>query len=324
MTQLESDRIPVQDRAGGRRPNWAALLVEPPRPAAIRARPNAHWYVVGTVCVGAFLGQLDASIVTLVMPTLRHQFHASLGGVEWVALAYLVVLVSTVTAVGRFADMVGRKLLYTYGFGVFTLASVACGLAPSLPLLIAFRVVQAIRAAMLQANSVALIATAVPRDKLGRAIGVQGAAQAVGLALGPTVGGLLISAGGWRLVFFVNVPAGIAGMVLGWFLLPRSRDLGRRTAFDWLGLALFAPAAGALLLGMNLVARSGSTRLAAIPVFAASALCAVAFLRHSRRARAPMLDLSLFRRPAFARGISAGLLSYGVLFVVLFVSPFFL
>jgi EmrB/QacA subfamily drug resistance transporter len=303
---------------------WAGLMVEPARPASIRDRPNAYWYVVATVCIGAFLGQLDTSIVTLALPTLGVQFHAGVSSVELVALAYLVVLVATVAAIGRFADMFGRKLLYIYGFGVFTLASVACGLAPTLPVLVGFRVVQAIGAAMLQANSVALIATAVPRSKLGRAIGAQGAAQAVGLALGPLVGGLLIAVGGWRLIFFVNVPAGAAGMILGWFLLPRSRDLRSRVPFDWHGFGLFAPAVVALLIGLNLIAHGGSAEIGAWPALAIAAIAGALFFRHARRTADPMIDLGLFRRASFSTGIVAGLLSYVVLFGVLFVVPFFL
>jgi len=183
---------------------WDRLLVEPRRPQAIRERPDAHWFAVAAVCVGAFMGQLDASIVTVALPTLQRTFDVSVGAVTWVGLSYLLVLVATVTAVGRFADMWGRKLLYVYGFVIFTFASVLCGLAPGLGALCSFRALQAVGAAMLQANSLAIIVLVVPGRALGRAIGLQGAAQALGLALGPSVGGLLLAAGGWRLIFFVN------------------------------------------------------------------------------------------------------------------------
>ena len=175
---------------------WDRLLVEPRRPQVIRDRPNAHWFAVAAVCVGAFMGQLDASIVTVALPTFQHTFDASVGAVTWVGLSYLLVLVATVTAVGRFADMWGRKLLYVYGFVIFTLSSVLCGLAPDLGALCGFRALQAVGAAMLQANSLAIIVLVVPARALGRAIGLQGAAQALGLAMGPTVGGLLLAAGG--------------------------------------------------------------------------------------------------------------------------------
>jgi len=153
------------------------------------------------------MGQLDASIVTLALPTLREEFHATLGAIEWVTLAYLVVLVGAVTVVGRLADITGRKLLYIYGFGVFTIGSILCGVAPTLLFLDAARVLQAIGAALLQANSVALITHGVPRAKLGHAIGIQGGAQAVGLALGPAVGGGLIGLGGWRLMLALSCSA---------------------------------------------------------------------------------------------------------------------
>lgn len=227
------------------------LLVEPRRPDWIASRPDAHWLVVAAVCVGAFMGQLDASIVSLALPTLHTEFHAGIGAIEWVALAYLLTLVSAVVAVGRFADTAGRKLLYTYGFGIFILGSALSGLAPNLPFLIAARVLQAFGAAMPQANSVALIVQAMPEGMLGRGIGVQGAAQAVGLAVGPAVGGLLITMGGWRLIFFVSVLAGVLGMLLGWFLLPRSRHLLEREPFDWLGLLFFVPAITAPLAAIS-------------------------------------------------------------------------
>jgi MFS family permease len=157
-------------------------------------------------------------------------------------------------AVGRVADMVGHKLLYTYGFMVFIVGSALCGLAPSLGFLDGFRVLQAVGAAMLQANSVAIIALAMPPERLGRAIGIQGTAQALGLAFGPTVGGLLIALGGWRLIFFVNVPVGVIASLLAWFLIPRSRHLQRVTSFDWAGLGLFVPAVATLLLAITSLA----------------------------------------------------------------------
>ncbi len=203
------------------------LLREPPRPARIRASPRARWYVVGAVCIGAFMGQLDVSIVTLALPRVGAGLHAGADAVRWVSLSYLLVLAGTLVPVGHLADRLGRKLLYTYGFAVFTLGSVLCGLAPALGWLIAARVTQGLGAAMLQANSVALIAENLPPTLLARGLGVQGAAQAIGLALGPAIGGLLLALGGWQLIFLVNLPAGALGIALAWVLLPRSRCWAR-------------------------------------------------------------------------------------------------
>jgi MFS family permease len=179
----QDGRVTVESVERGQS-GWHRLLVEPRRLRSVRDRPNAHWYAVAAVCVGALMGQLDASIVTVALPTLQRSLHASVGSVTWVGLSYLVVLVATVMAVGRFADMRGRKLLYVYGFVIFTAASVLCGLAPDLAALCGFRALQAIGAAMLQANSLAIIVLVVPARSLGRAVGLQGAADCSSLPAG--------------------------------------------------------------------------------------------------------------------------------------------
>ena len=270
------------------------------------------------------MGQLDASIVTLTFPALQRSFGASVATVTWVGLTYLLVLVASVAAVGRLSDMVGRKLVYTYGFCVFTTGSALCGFAPTLLSLDGFRVVQAIGAAMLQANSAAIIYLVLPRKHLSRGIGLQGAAQAAGLAFGPAVGGLLTSLGGWRLVFYVNVPAGLLGIVAACLFIPRSRDLAERLALDWPGLALFVPAVGALMAAVSLVGTLGLTS----PVFLALAIGAaallLAFTRRETRAQSPLLEISLLRRRAVVAGLSSALLSYVVMFGMLLVTPFYL
>jgi EmrB/QacA subfamily drug resistance transporter len=302
---------------------WQRFLVEPRRPQSIRRKENAYWLAVAAVCIGAFMGQLDASIVTVALPTLQQTFHASVGAVTWVGLSYLLVLVATVTAVGRLADMWGRKLLYGYGFVVFTIGSALCGLAPSLGILIAFRVFQAVGAAMLQANSVAIIVIAVPRVSLGKAIGIQGAAQATGLALGPSVGGLLLAVGGWRLLFLVNVPFGVLGMIAGLIFIPRSLKLSDRVPFDYRGLGLFFPAVVAILSAISFGNAYGWTSTSIIGLFALGLCLGAIFVIGEQHVNDPMLDLSLFRLSPFRSGITSGLLSYLVMFGVLLLVPFY-
>jgi EmrB/QacA subfamily drug resistance transporter len=304
------------------------LLREPRRPAAIRDSPRAPWYVVGTVCIGAFMGQLDVSIVTLALPHIGADLHVGAGAVQWVALSYLLMLVGTLAAVGQLADRFGRKLLYTYGFAVFTIGSVLCGLAPNLGLLIAARLLQGLGAALLQANSVALIAATLPRHQLARGIGVQGAAQAIGLALGPVLGGLLLALGGWRLIFLVNLPAGLLGLALGRFLLPRTRFAPaherRATRFDWGGAALLAGTLAALMLSISLAHELVHGPAAGIALAALTAVLLCALLARERRASAPILDLELLRRPALALGLGSAAAAYLVMFGALYVVPYYL
>lgn len=300
-----------------------AITTERRRPAWVRERPDAWRLAVGTVCVGAFMGQLDASIVTVAIPSLERSLDVSVGAATWVGLAYLVALVSLVAAAGRLADVHGRKLVYLYGFAVFTVASAACALAPSLAVLVVFRAIQGVGAAMLQANSVALVALAAPREKLGRALGVQGAAQALGLAAGPTVGGLLLAAGGWRLLFVVNVPTGLAALALGWFLLPRSAHLHRARP-DRAGLALLAPATALVLVALSL---GGAGDLGSVPAAVLGLLgvgLVAAFVRRERRTAEPLVDVRVLASRAVGSRLLAAVTSFTVLFGALLAAPFLL
>lgn len=295
-----------------------------PGPVPGIARSKTYlWFVVGTVCIGAFMGQLDASIAQLLLPTLQSTFHTSLAAVSWVALVYLLVLAVMLPISGRLADMFGRKLLYTIGFLVFILGSALCGLATSLPALLASRALQALGAALLQANSVAIITAAAGAEKRGRAIGIQGAAQALGLSLGPALGGLLIQSLGWRWVFWINVPAGIIGAILGWLILPRTPGLHQdERGFDWWGAILLAPALAGILLALSEAPNWGVASIAFLSFMLLGGTSLAIFIWHERHASSPLVDLELFRSHAFSAGNLAGLISYGLLFGVFLLLPF--
>jgi EmrB/QacA subfamily drug resistance transporter len=300
------------------------ILTEPRRPARIRELHAAPWLAVGTVCVGAFMGQLDASIVATALPVIRTNLHASIASVEWVVLVYVLVLAGSVAAVGKIADRVGRKLLYTYGFAIFVAGSAACALAPSLGLLVLGRLVQAVGAVMLQANSYALIRDVLPASRLGTGLGIQGAAQAVGLSVGPALGGALTALGGWRLIFLVNVPIGLVGLVLGWFLLPRSTHLDRESRIDPSGTLLLAAIPSALLAALSFAAQPGLPVWVEPGLIGLAAVLVIAAVGRQRRAPGSVIDAALVRVPAFVAGVSAALLSYVVLFGCLVAVPFFL
>ncbi len=294
---------------------------ERPRPAAVRDHPNAGWFAVATVCFGAFMGQLDASIVTLAFPALQHEFGRPLAAVQWVSLSYLVALVGLLAAAGRVADAAGRKRMYLWGFAVFTAASVGCGLAPGLGWLVGFRVVQAGGAAMLQANSVALVVGSVPRDRMRAALGVQAAAQALGLALGPAAGALLVSTAGWRWVFLVNAPVGVVGWAAGRYLLPRTRERTPLGRFDGAGLALVVVASAALLLALSVVSGLAVPGWVAAALVALAVFAAAGLVRRERQTTSPLVDLRLLRPRAVSLGLVGALAGYLVLFGPLTLFP---
>ena len=300
---------------------YRSILREPARPAVIRESRRAPWLAVGVVCFGAFMGQLDASIVTITFPAVEREFSVPVAAVQWVSLVYLLGLVALLAPAGRLGDAAGRKLVYTYGFALFTLASAACGLAPSLGVLVALRVVQAAGAAMLQANSVALVTTSAPKTRMRFALGVQAGAQAAGLALGPTLGGLLTATVGWRAVYWVNVPVGVAAIVAGRYLLPRTRQFSRADRFDWPGTLLMVTWTSALLLVLS--AASGLS----LPGWLTGSLAvlgvagAVAFARRQIRTLHPLIPVWLLRSRKLALALTGAACGYLVLFGPLVLIP---
>jgi MFS family permease len=308
------------------------LLAEAPRPEAIRRNRMAPWLAVAVVCFGAFMGQLDASIVTLTFRPMEDEFGAGLAAVQWVSLAYLLVLVALVTPAGRIADAVGRKLVYGYGFIVFTAGSAACAFAPSLGVLIACRVLQAVGAAMLQANSVALVTTSVPATRLRLALSVQAAAQAIGLGLGPTLGGVLTEAAGWRAVYWINVPVGCMAVIAGRYLLPRTRPLreavGRRVrpafswaAFDWLGAGLLGAATTALLIALSVAGGLPAPGWFAPVMALGAAAASIGFWIRQNAAPFPLIPQDLLRSGRVAAGLAGAVLGYLALFGPLVLIP---
>ena len=297
------------------------LTRESRRPQWVREHPRAPWAAVGAVCLGAFMGQLDASIVTLTYPQLQSDFATGLGSVQWVSLSYLVVLAVLLVPVGRWADTAGRKLLYLYGFGLFSLASAACALAPSLGWLVAGRAFQAVGAALLQANSVALVVLSVPRSRVRTALGFQGAAQALGLALGPTLGGVLVDAYGWRSMFWVNVPIGVVAILAGYVLLPRSQDLSPGRGRDVAGFVLLAGTIVSSLLVLSGLSGMPLPSPVVVGLCVVAVVTAALFWRAEARAPAPLVDIDLLRRGGLGISLTGALLAYLLLFAPLVLYP---
>ena len=295
---------------------------EPPPARSVAGLAAYRWLVVGTVCIGAFMGQVDSSIAQLVLPRLEVDFAARLSTVSWVAVAYLLTMAGFLPVFGRLADMFGRKLLYTGGFLLFVLGSGLCGFASSLPELVAFRVMQAIGAALLSSNSVAIVVSAAGPERRGRALGVMAAAQAVGLSAGPAIGGVVLDTLGWQWVFWINVPFGLVAAVIGWFVIPITSRLAHAEPFDWKGALLILPALTALIAAINQAHVWGVMSPALLACLLTGIVLLLLFVVWERRATAPLVDLSLFRRGAFAAGNAASLLSYAMLFGLFFLMPF--
>ncbi|MBN8249239.1 MAG: MFS transporter, partial [Verrucomicrobia bacterium] len=198
------------------------------------------------------------------------------------------------------------------------------GFAPDLPVLILARMIQAVGGALLSANSVALIVSAVGPGRRGRALGIQSAAQAVGLCVGPALGGLLLDTWGWRWVFWINVPISVVGWVAARWVLPRTSDLPDPRPLDHWGVACLVPGLALVFLALHTAGQPGTGPWALAGCAVGALVCLVGLVRHELRTPDPLLDLALIRNRSFAAGSIAGLLSYVLLFASFFVLPFVL
>lgn len=267
---------------------------------------------------GAFLAFLDATIVNVAFPSIRDSFpEADVGALSWVLNAYNITFAALLILFGRLTDLLGRRRSFVLGVGIFTLASVLCGIAPSVELLIGARVIQAVGAAMLVPASLALVIAAFPSDRRAHAVGIWGASAAVAAGLGPPIGGVLVELWDWRAAFLVNLPFGVVAVWAARHELVESRAPGRRMVPDLLGALLLVLALAALNLGIVRSEDWGWTGPATIASFVAATVLAALFVISSRRHRAPMLDPLLLRLRSFNVGsvatVVAGLGFYAYL-----------
>jgi EmrB/QacA subfamily drug resistance transporter len=284
---------------------------------------DRKWLILTVVSLGSLMATLDGSIVGIALPSIQRDFGVDLSTIEWVVVAYLLVIGSLLLPFGRLGEVLTFKRVYIAGFAVFTLASVCCGASPNELALIGFRVVQAVGAGMMMSMGPAIVARTFPARERGRALGLNGVSVALGLSLGPSLGGLLTEGGSWRAIFFINVPIGILAILWAYRVLPaESRRDGQ--SFDLRGAALSGVALFALLLALSEGEDWGWTSPAIAGLFAVFLVLGGAFLAVERRSAQPMLELTMFRIRAFSAGLASVVIAFIGLFTATFLLPFLL
>ncbi len=295
---------------------------ESARPAVIRNWRHAEWLAVAAVCFGAITSALDSGVITVSYPRFVHVMHRPLSQVSWLGLAPLITVVATLILFGKRADAVGRKRVYIDGFAMFVLGALGCFLcATSFYALVAFRVVEALGVAMVQANSVALIAASVHNHNRTTALGIQATAQAIGLASGPFLGGLLGGVIPWRGLFLISAPLALVAVVLSALFLPRSRTVAPAERLDLAGSLALAVAAAGLIGGLTMAAKNG-WRGPTLGLVALGIVAAIALVPIERRARAPIFMPSVFIGPGVRRALGNLIVTYITFFALLVAVPF--
>jgi EmrB/QacA subfamily drug resistance transporter len=260
---------------------------------------KGRWLILVTVGLGLFMALIDATIVNIAIPAIMDDLGASVSDVSWVLNAYNLCLAVLVLAAGPISDRLGQKRTFIAGLVLFTAFSAACGFAPSIAWLVAFRVGQAVGAAALIPISLAVITRAFPKEKYGVAVGVWGAIGAVAAACGPSIGGLLVEYASWQWIFFVNLPIGVLALVMAARFVSEHREASR-SRLDVLGLVTSAAGFFCLTLGLIQANDWGWSSRGIAGLFIAAAIILAFWVAWEFRVRNPLVDLRLFRIGAFA------------------------
>jgi EmrB/QacA subfamily drug resistance transporter len=266
------------------------------------------------------MATLDGSIVNVALPTIGRELQASIGGIQWIVAAYLLTISAALLSVGRLGDLLGHRRVFVAGLAIFTAGSALCGVAPNLVALVSARVLQAVGASAMMAMGPAAITAVFPPHERGRALGANASVVALGLTLGPPLGGFVVQHLSWRWLFYVNLPIGIAGAWWAWRGLPASEGDGAAT-FDRRGAAWIALAVGAAVAAVQVGPNSA---LAGLGLAGTSAGAVAGLVRAERRTASPLVDASLFRDRLFSAGLASGFLSYAALFSSTLLTPFYL
>ncbi len=281
------------------------------------------WLILTTVSLGSLMATLDGSIVNIALPAIETDLQIDLTTVEWVVVAYLLVVGSLLLPVGRLGEVQTFKRVYLAGFAIFTMASVCCGAAPTVPWLVGFRVVQGAGAGMIMAMGPAIVARTFPATERGRALGLNGISVSIGLSLGPALGGVLTQVATWRAIFLINVPIGLLAIAWAARVLPAETP-GKGQSFDLRGAALSSVALFALLLALSDGQQWGWTSPAVVGLLAAAVVLGGLFILAERRSIQPLLDLALFRIRPFSAGLASVVVAFAGLFTATFLLPFLL
>jgi EmrB/QacA subfamily drug resistance transporter len=282
------------------------------------------WIVLSVTTIGALMAAIDSTIVILGLPEMMVKLHADLVEMIWVIMAYILVSTVFLLTFGRIADMFGRVRMYNLGFVVFTIGSALCGFSGNATSLILSRMVQGAGAAMMVVNSVAIITEAFPPNERGKALGINAVTFSFGGVAGPILGGLILTLADWRWIFFINVPVGIFGAIWGYRALKELSIRKKGEGFDLPGSLSFSLSLTALLIALTLGIQYNFTSPPILALFGVFLLGVAFFLWWERRAKAPVLDLSLFKDRIYNFSVLSAMIQSLALFAVNFLIIFYL
>jgi len=288
-----------------------------------------RWFILFNVVMMTFMACLDSSIVNVALPVMAKKLQVGMGAIEWVVTSYLIAICALILIFGRIGDVIGKVKVFKFGVVVFTLGSLVCGMAGSLPLLVFARGLQAIGAAGTMATSQGIITQSFPSTERGRALGLSGTFVALGTMIGPPLGGFIISVFNWNIIFLINVPIGIFTILMAMKILPKGKNLKKvesleKNNIDWQGGLLLIVSVvllfGSLMQGQN----TGYNSVWIIGGFVIALLAFVAFIITENKAVSPLLQLSIFENKLFSLSLFCGFISFIAISSSNIIQPFYL
>ena len=284
---------------------------------------SKKWMVLATVGSGVILATIDSSIVNVALPTITDEFDTTFRAIQWVPLAYVLVIATLTLGTGRIGDIVGKKRIYTSGLALFTIASALCGLSTSVATLIGFRVLQAVGAVMILSLGAAILTEGFPASERGKALGFIGTFVSIGIVTGPAVGGVLISFFDWRSIFLVNIPVGIVGVTMALRYVPDTPPVPGQK-IDVPGMVLLSGALFSFSYGVTRGQETGFGDSLNLVLFAVAASLAAVWFRVERRSPSPMIRLDLFSNPMLSVSVITGFMVFTLVAPIVFLLPFYL
>ena len=285
---------------------------------------NNMWLILIATCLFTFMSTLDGSIVNIAMPTMSKDLAISMNEAEWIVSVYMITICCLLIFWGRISDTVGKVKIFKIGTLIFILGSLFCGISSTLEMLLISRIIQATGASMTMATNYGIITENFPPEMRGRSLGVLGSFVSLGSIAGPGIGGVIIQKYTWHYIFLINIPIGIFAFVLGYFVFPKSKKKDIPLNLDYLGFILFDMFIISLFMGIFIGQVIGFTKLSIIILFIIAVCSFVGFIFREKRAKNPLIDLTIFNNKSFSVGLACAVLIFSSNLFMNTLLPFYL
>ena len=282
------------------------------------------WLILIATCLFTFMSTLDGSIVNIAMPTISKDLYIDMSDAEWIVSVYMITICCLLIFFGKISDTVGKVKIFKIGTCIFVLGSLFCGISSTLELLLLSRIVQALGASMTMATNYGIITENFPKEMRGKSLGILGSFVSLGSIAGPGIGGIILQKYTWHYIFLINIPIGLFAIILGHFVFPKSKKKDIPLNIDFLGFILFDIGIISLFIGIFIGQVTGFQALIVIRLFILSVISIITFIFRERRAKNPLIDLTIFNNKDFSLGLICAMLIFSSNLFMNTLMPFYL